>query len=81
MASLTTRICLSVYLSVCLCVSGLQRFVSFAGHMRPVVDGDLRSDPVLPGEPRSLLEARDFTQLPILAGLVRDETLQTVLCT
>ncbi|XP_043208735.1 neuroligin-3-like [Amphibalanus amphitrite] len=55
------------------------RFVSFAGHMRPVVDAALRSAPVLPAEPRSLLEARDFTQLPLLAGLVRDEALQTVL--
>ena len=48
--------------------------------MRPVVDAGLRSDPVLPAEPRSLLEARDFTQLPLMAGLVRDEALQAVLC-
>ena len=48
--------------------------------MRPVVDAGLRRDPVLPATPRSLLEARDFTQLPMLAGLVRDEALQTVLC-
>ncbi|XP_037078572.1 neuroligin-3-like [Pollicipes pollicipes] len=55
------------------------RFVGFNGPMRPVVDVDLRSRPVLPAEPLALLEARDFTQLPLLVGRVRDEALQLVI--
>ena len=49
------------------------QYGSFSGPFGPVVDFNLRSNPVLPDEPKKLRDAGKFLKVDIMAGYTKDE--------